>query len=62
MIVAVELPSDVVMQLGGPASVQRQLIEALAIENYRLERLTRDQVGQLLGLDYWQTDAFLAEY
>ena len=32
-----------------------------AIEGYRTGRLPHRQVGEMLGLDYWQTEAFLAE-
>jgi predicted HTH domain antitoxin len=28
---------------------------------YRAGRLSHRQVGELLGLDYWQTEAFLKE-
>lgn len=62
MDVTVQLPDEIVQQLGGVATMPRQLLEAFALERYRAERLTRHQVSQLLGLDYWQTDEFLAEH
>ena len=34
-------------------------MEDAAIEGYRAGRLSHRQVGQMLGLDYWQTEAFL---
>jgi hypothetical protein len=34
-------------------------MEDAAIEGYRAGRLTQRQVGAMLGLDYWQTEAFL---
>jgi hypothetical protein len=43
---------------GGPG-VARQFLEAFAAESYRSHKLSRHQVGQLLGLDYWQTDECL---
>lgn len=33
----------------------------MAVEGYRDGTLTRDQVGRLLGLSYWETEAFLKE-
>jgi hypothetical protein len=62
MEVTVRLPDEIVTQLADVADMPRQLLEAFAIENYRLERLTRYQVSQLLGLDYWRTEELLAEH
>lgn len=62
MEVTVHLPDEIVEQFGNTANMPRQLLEAFAIENYRVEKLTRHQVSQLLGLDYWQTDEFLAKH
>ncbi len=56
MQVTVQLPDDIARQFGDVATMPRQLLKAFALEHYRLERLTRLQVSQLLGLDYWQTD------
>jgi hypothetical protein len=62
MEITVQLPDDVAKQFGGVDSMPQQLLEAFAIESYRSENITRHQVGQLLGLDYWETDAFLAQH
>jgi hypothetical protein len=62
MEVTVQLPDEIALELGNLATIPRQLLEALAVENYRSEKLTRHQVGQLLGLDYWQTEEFLAKH
>lgn len=35
--------------------------EAVAVEGYRNGVLTREQVGRLLGLSFWDTEAFLKE-
>ncbi len=59
MEITVQLPDDVVKQLGDIDTMPRQLLEAFAIESYRSGSITRHQVSQLLGLDYWATDAFL---
>ena len=44
-----------------PDAVGRHVLEDAAIESYRAGRLSQRQVGAMLGLDYWQTEAFLQE-
>jgi Uncharacterised protein family (UPF0175) len=61
MQITVELPDEVAKSLGAEPALPRQLLEAYAIESYRTEKLTRHQVGQLLGLDRWKVEEFLAE-
>ena len=62
MQVTVEMPDQVARQWGGtPDAVGRHVMEDAAIEGYRAGRLTQRQVGAMLGLDYWQTEAFLNE-
>ncbi|MEQ1909155.1 MAG: UPF0175 family protein, partial [Vicinamibacterales bacterium] len=39
----------------------RGALEAIASEGYRDGSLTRDQVGRLLGLSFWDTEAFLKQ-
>jgi predicted HTH domain antitoxin len=39
----------------------RTMLEAVAIEGYRQERLSQGEVGELLGLGFSQTEAFLRE-
>jgi predicted HTH domain antitoxin len=63
MHVTVELPDQVAHQLGDtPAAVARHVTESAAVEGYRTGRLSHRQVGQLLALDYWQTEDFLREH
>jgi Uncharacterised protein family (UPF0175) len=62
MQITVELPDEVAKSLGPEPALPRQLLEAYAIEGYRAEKLTRHQVGQLLGLDRWKAEEFLAEH
>lgn len=38
---------------------ERRVLEALALEGYRSGDLSRGQVGDMLGMDYWQTEGFL---
>jgi predicted HTH domain antitoxin len=44
-----------------PQAIGRHVVEDAAIESYRAGRLSHRQVGEALGLDYWQTEAFLEE-
>jgi predicted HTH domain antitoxin len=62
MQVTVELPDQVARQWGEtPDAVGRHVIEDAAIEGYRAGRLSHRQVGEMLALDYWQTETFLKE-
>jgi len=57
-----ELPDKVALQWGDtPDAVGRRVIEDAAMEGYRAGRLSHRQVGETLGLDYWQTETFLKE-
>jgi predicted HTH domain antitoxin len=62
MQVTVELPDQVARQWGeNPDAVGRHVMEDAAIEGYRAGRLSHRQVGEMLGLDYWQTETFLKD-
>jgi predicted HTH domain antitoxin len=62
MQVTVELPDQVARQWGeNPDAVARHVMEDAAIEGYRAGRLSHRQVGEMLGLDYWQTETFLKD-
>ena len=62
MQVTVDLPDQVARQWGEtPDAVGRHVLEDVAIEGYRTGRLSHRQAGQMLGLDYWQTETFLRE-
>jgi predicted HTH domain antitoxin len=39
--------------------VSRGALEAVAVEGYRNGVLTREQVGRLLALPFWDAEAFL---
>lgn len=57
-----ELPDEIARQLGEtPDAVGRHVLENVVIEGYRSGRLSHRQVGQMLGMDYWQTETFLKE-
>ena len=59
MEVTVQVPDEIAKHLGDTANMPRQLLESLAAEAYRSQKLSRHQVSKLLGLDYWQTEDFL---
>ena len=58
--ISIQLP-DAIARLFGetPELRSRRLAEDAAIEEYRAGRLSQRQVGEMLGLDYWQTEHFL---
>lgn len=60
MHIAVELPEDIAKRLQAAwRDFSRGTLEAIALEGYRDGTLTRDQVGRILGLSFWETEAFL---
>jgi predicted HTH domain antitoxin len=60
MILSVELPDSFAhrLRLDG-AQGQRRALEIFAIDGYRSDELTRGQVGELLGLSFYETEEFL---
>jgi hypothetical protein len=63
MEISIQLPDDIANQFGNAAvDLPREILEAFAIQNYRSQKITRHQVTQLLGLDYWQTEDLLAKH
>lgn len=62
MQVTVELPDQVARQWGAtPDAVARHVLEDAAIEGYRAGRISHRQAGEMLGLDYWQTEVFFKD-
>ncbi len=63
MTINLELPEDIERQLNAEwPDLSRKALEALAVEGYRHEVLSRGQVGEVLALDRWATEAFLQEH
>ena len=63
MAITLDLPQDIESQLAEQwPDLPRKALEALAVQGYRQEVLTRRQVGELLGLDRWGVETFLAEH
>ena len=49
---ALEVPACLILD--------RALLETFVVDAHRHDQLSRYEVGQLLGLDRWQTEEFLA--
>ena len=61
--ITIKLPDTLARAFGAtPEARSQRLAEDAAIEEYRAGRLSQRQVGEMLGLDYWQTERFLAEH
>lgn len=62
MNVAIELPEDIARHLESAwQDVPRRVLEAVVLEGYRSGALSRGEVGRLLGLSFWETEALLKE-
>lgn len=62
MDVVVSMPDTVARQWGDtPQAIGLHVVEDAVIERYRAGRLSHRQVGEALGLNYWQTETFLKE-
>lgn len=60
MDVIVTLPDELAAMLPPGSDPARELLEVFVADAHRRDRLSRFQVGRVLGLDRWQTEAFLA--
>lgn len=62
MNVGIELPEDILRHLESAwQDVPRRALEAVVLEGYRSGALGRAEVGRLLGLSFWETEALLKE-
>ena len=60
MDVTIHIPDDLATRLGAAVDLPRRVLEALAVEEFRLGRLTQAELRQLLGFGTRQAlDAFL---
>ncbi|MFN0172463.1 MAG: UPF0175 family protein [Bryobacteraceae bacterium] len=63
MNVSINLPEEIAQQLQASwKDMPRRALEAIALEGYRSGALTRDQVGRLLALSFWESEAFLKQH
>jgi hypothetical protein len=61
--VTVKVPAAIALQFGpDPESIGRHLLEQAGAEGYRSNQLSRGQVAQMLGLDWAETEEFLAQH
>lgn len=60
--VIINLPDGLAPVFGDtPEARSRRVSEDAAIEEYRAGKLSHRQVGEMLGLDYWQTERLLTQ-
>ncbi len=58
--IQLQLPEDLVAQIRAQSSnLDREVTEAYALELFRQGRITHHQLGEALGLDRFETDAYL---
>ena len=63
MRLEIDLPEGIVRELEKVwKNLPRRALEAIAAEGYRSDALSRGQVGTLLGLSFYETEAFLKEH
>ena len=64
MQITIDIPNEIAKHLTEtPDQLQGQLLELLAIEAYRNDRITHFQVGQILKLpSRWAVDEFLKKH
>lgn len=61
MDVTISLPESQARQWGDtPQAIARHVFEDAVLERYRSGGFSHHQVGEALGVDYWQTDRFLS--
>ena len=60
MNLVVHIPDEFAEQLSAGGDVERQALEALALESYRADRLTKAELRRMLGIESrFEVDAFL---
>jgi hypothetical protein len=58
--IEIKIPEALARALGGePSNLPQRTIEAATLQQYAAGKITHAQVGEILGLDRWQTDALL---
>lgn len=63
MEITITLPEDVAsVFLANGENLEREVLEATAIEGYRTEKLSHAQVGRILGLTRFKVDEFLKKH
>ena len=61
--ITIDLPDAIIRDLGqSPDEITRRVLEAVVLDAYRSERLSRGEVRRLLGLSWQETEDFLARH
>ncbi len=61
--VTIELPAVVQENLTAAGwDISHKTLELLAVEGYRETLLSQRQVGEMLGLNFWETESFLKQH
>ena len=61
--ITIELPEQIRESLEAQwQELPRYLLEHLAVEGYRTAALSQGQAGEMLGLNYWEAQAFLSRH
>ena len=60
--IEISLPDALIEAIGAnPEELPRRAFESLVTDAYRSGKISHAQVGEMLGLDRWKTDAFLKQ-
>jgi hypothetical protein len=63
MNLTLRIPDELAARLGSDGDLERQALEALALESFRAGRLSKDELARLLDLDgHDQVDGFLKRH
>ncbi|MFM2295872.1 MAG: hypothetical protein RLZZ350_2285 [Verrucomicrobiota bacterium] len=60
MQVTLDIPETLAGEAQGSLELSRKVREALAVEGYRVGTLTRGQIGESLGMNFFETEAWFA--
>lgn len=59
MNINVQIPDDLAQRLGPIGQLERRALEALALEEFKQKRISKPELGQLLGIGRIALDGFL---
>jgi hypothetical protein len=62
--ITIELPDQIAQRLqdSGWHDLPRHVLESVALESYRQEKLTSSQSGSILGMSFWEKEVFLKKH
>jgi hypothetical protein len=62
MKITIEVPDEIAGTDGTASELSREILEAFVVAKYRLGKISRKELSDSLGLDYWQTDELLSRW